>query len=343
MCGKSHKAVPMVASFTIEALDNQFAVATGSNVGVSPGASRFDHPPNSTQDLRITTQNGDADPRLFEVGDVYDVAWTGSGAGSLQNAVVVRSDTAGGDSGIVVFEGTNQNGDPAHVIWTPDFDLENWYWTYYGPSNPPNFYITDQNAAYTHEYICFDAGTRLHTPRGLMRAGQVRAGDKLCTWGGTAREVLWTGRRTVPGTGAAAPVRFARETIGNYAPVKLSPLHRVMVASARADLSFAAPEVLVPAISLVNGRTIRQVSRETVTYVHLLLDRHDILIAEGAPCESLLPGRRTRLLLTPQEREAVARMVGDRSYTAARPVLSRREAMQAARDWTAIRRAPVTF
>lgn len=36
-------------TITIEAIDSQFAAATGSNVNSGPGTSQFDYPPTSTQ------------------------------------------------------------------------------------------------------------------------------------------------------------------------------------------------------------------------------------------------------------------------------------------------------
>ena len=46
--------------------------------------------------------------------------------------------------------------------------------------------------------------------------------------------------------------------------------------------------VLIPIRLLANGRTVRQVPVDRVTYHHVELDRHDILLAEGLPVESYL-------------------------------------------------------
>jgi hypothetical protein len=51
---------------------------------------------------------------------------------------------------------------------------------------------------------------------------------------------------------------------------------------------------LVPVRYLINGGTIVQEDAHSVTYFHVELERHDILIAEGAPAESYLDtGNRT--------------------------------------------------
>ncbi|MEJ0019381.1 MAG: Hint domain-containing protein [Acetobacteraceae bacterium] len=45
---------------------------------------------------------------------------------------------------------------------------------------------------------------------------------------------------------------------------------------------------LIPVRYLVNGRQIRRLTRKTVTYWHVELDRHDVVLAEGLPVESYL-------------------------------------------------------
>jgi hypothetical protein len=54
--------------------------------------------------------------------------------------------------------------------------------------------------------------------------------------------------------------------------------------------------VLVPAEDLINGSTICAVDpgAEVAIYFHIELDRHDVLLADGAPCESLLASVETR-------------------------------------------------
>lgn len=46
--------------------------------------------------------------------------------------------------------------------------------------------------------------------------------------------------------------------------------------------------VLVPAGHLVNGATVIQEAVDSVRYFHIELDAHDVMLAEGLPCESYL-------------------------------------------------------
>jgi hypothetical protein len=107
--------------------------------------------------------------------------------------------------------------------------------------------------------------------------------------------------------------------------MRLSQQHRVMVASPMAELFFGHHEVLVPAKALINGCDIRLEPCRKVTYLHLLLEQHELLnAAGGAPCESLLPGDMADTLLS--EDLPRIRGLGPVCDRAARPILTYREA-----------------
>jgi hypothetical protein len=59
----------------------------------------------------------------------------------------------------------------------------------------------------------------------------------------------------------------------------LSPDHAVFV-----------DDVLIPIKRLINGTTVAQVQTAEATYFHIELETHDVLIAEGLPTESFMPG-----------------------------------------------------
>lgn len=310
---------------TFKGIDSEFGVSTGTHVNSGPGQSRFDYPPSGSTDLVVTSQDGDTDPNLYEVGETYTLSWTGAGNQIIQNATVIRSDDAPNDAGgVVVFEGLDQNGALAQVVWTPGFDLESWYDdnSFWGP---PNFYTSDQNAAYTHGYVCFAMGVIIQTPSGPKPVESLSVGMFVSTRDHGPRKILWAGRKTVVGTGRNAPVCFDPGVIGNRRLMRLSQQHRVMIASPMAELFFGHQEVLVPAKALINGRDIRLEPCREITYLHLLLEQHEILNAGGgASCESLLPGDMADTLLSKDLPEI--RGLGPVGDRAARPILTYREA-----------------
>lgn len=309
-------------SKTFEEIDRHFVVSSESNINFEPGNSRFDGPPIETFDLRITSLSDDTDPFLFEPDEIYSLSWsTASGTVTLAKARVLRSDLGMADgSGLVVFEGVDQGGTVFQLLWAPGIDLQSWFEFNAAEGNGSGFRSADQDAANSYRYICFAAGTMIMTDRGLQDVAGLRIGSKVLTLDHGFQPVIWMGRRTVPGIGPNAPVLCAVGSMGNRQPLVVSPQHRLLWASVRSDLMYGAPQVLVPAKALINGDTIRYALRPMVTYVHLMLERHEILnAADGAACESLLAGDMAQQVVGVPFAHGFARI-------AARPVLSYREA-----------------
>ncbi|MEQ3709363.1 MAG: Hint domain-containing protein [Tateyamaria sp.] len=137
---------------------------------------------------------------------------------------------------------------------------------------------------------CFVAGTRIRVPGGQVPVETLCVGDLVETRDHGAQRVRWVGSRTVTGQGAFAPVRIERGALGNADPLTVSPQHRIMIDDWRAGFYLGDDEVLCPARLLVNGDTITRETCPTVTYVHFMFDRHEIVYANGIAAESFLPG-----------------------------------------------------
>jgi hypothetical protein len=97
--------------------------------------------------------------------------------------------------------------------------------------------------------------------------------------------ITWIGHRRIdyrrhPEPQKIQPVLIAAHSFGPGAPGRdllLSPDHAVF-----------AEGVLIPVKHLINGSTIRQIVIPAVTYFHVALDRHGVILAEGLPVESYL-------------------------------------------------------
>lgn len=154
---------------------------------------------------------------------------------------------------------------------------------------------------------CYVAGTRISVPGGWRDVADLRPGDLVETRDNGAQPVLWAGTRRVAGTGTFAPVAFAPGTLGNTRLLLVSPQHRILLTDWRISLWFGTEEVLAAALHLVDGAEVRRVERAELSYVHLLLERHEVLNAEGAGAESLHLGPYTvGHLLGPSRREVEA-------------------------------------
>ncbi len=137
---------------------------------------------------------------------------------------------------------------------------------------------------------CFVAGTRVLTDGGERAVETLAAGDTLRTAAGRLAPVRWVGRMTVDPRRDrdAAPVCI---TAGAFAPGV--PCRDLLVSG---DHAVLIDGVLIPARALVNGATIRRAAATApVLYVHVELDRHDVLLAEGLAAETYLDtGNRAR-------------------------------------------------
>ncbi len=133
---------------------------------------------------------------------------------------------------------------------------------------------------------CFASGTPIRTVDGDVPVERLTVGTLLPTAAGrgTAR-VAWIGHRTVDcrrhrQPAQVLPVVIRRGAFGAGQPVAdvlLSPDHAVFVNG-----------VLIPVRHLVNGATIRRHPAGCLTYFHVELDRHDVILAAGLPVESFL-------------------------------------------------------
>ncbi len=140
-------------------------------------------------------------------------------------------------------------------------------------------------SAITVTAICYAAGTRILTPRGEKPIERLHRDELVMTLSGRPQPIRWIGRRRVdfrrhPNRQRVLPVRIAAHAFGPEQPKRnlvLSPDHAVYVEG-----------VLIPIRHLINGTTITQIERRAITYYHIELQQHDVLLADGMPAESYL-------------------------------------------------------
>ncbi len=188
---------------------------------------------------------------------------------------------------------------------------------------------------------CVTPGSLIATPRGARPVETLQAGDKVLTRDNGQQAIRWIGSKRVGGRDLAAaphlnPVLIQKGALGNGLPerdMRVSPNHRVLVASDRTALYFEDREVLVAAKHLVNHRGVHALQSTGISYIHFLCDRHEVVLSDGAWTESFQPGDRSLRGIGNAQRTEILELFpqlathrGVRRFPAARKVLSQEEA-----------------
>ncbi len=155
-----------------------------------------------------------------------------------------------------------------------------------------NFKLTDitagQSTSFTETYstACYAPGTRIATPGGEVAVEDLQIGDLVATVSGLAKPVKWIGRRSYAAAEVAEysnlrPVVIRKGALGSGLPRRdlvVSPMHALLIDGA-----------FVPVAALVNGVSIlRRETAGAAEYIHIELDQHDAIFAEGAPAETFV-------------------------------------------------------
>ncbi|SMR82376.1 Hemolysin-type calcium-binding repeat-containing protein [Aliiroseovarius halocynthiae] len=242
--------------------------------------------------------SGDDTVGDFNIGeDLLDVTALNDDTGNPVdvNDVTVTSDGEGGS--ILTFP----NGETVRLVGVPPSDL-------------------DTDAKLMDVGIpCFTAGTLVETPSGPARIEDLADGALVLTLDANsgrpiAKPLLRSYHRRIDTDALAAnpklhPVRITAGALGDGMPKRdlhVSRQHRMLVSSKITCRMFGARDVLIPAIKLTVLPGIYVDDQvDAVTYVHLLFDTHEVLIAEGAPSESLYTGPEALNAIAPEARDEI--------------------------------------
>ncbi len=146
---------------------------------------------------------------------------------------------------------------------------------------------------------CFVAGTLIEGADGPIAVEDLRVGQLVRTQTNGLAKVLWIGDRKF-GAGDLEqcewlrPICIRKSSFGPGQPSRdlfVSPQHRICLSGWRAELLFGEEKVLVPASFLVDEiKVFRVDDLQPVHYFHFIVDKHEIVFAEGLAAETLFPG-----------------------------------------------------
>ncbi|MTH76786.1 calcium-binding protein [Paracoccus aestuariivivens] len=164
------------------------------------------------------------------------------------------------------------------------------------------------------DVICFVRGTLIDTPDGPRAIEDLEVGDLVLTKDHGPQPIRWKGSRLVGGRSLERhtnllPIRIKAGAFGPSIPEQdlvVSPQHRVLISSRVVRQMFDTDEVLVSAKKLLGFPGVTQDVVTSVEYFHILLDRHEVVRANGAWSETLLTGPMALRTLGPEACREIA-------------------------------------
>jgi autotransporter passenger strand-loop-strand repeat protein len=138
---------------------------------------------------------------------------------------------------------------------------------------------------------CYCPGTLITTDKGDVPVEALTTGDHVLTHAGELRPIKWIGRRSygsrfVIGRKDILPVRIKAGALGLDASGASLPRRDLWISPHHA---MYLDGVLIEAKDLLNGVSVVQAEQaDDVTYIHIELDSHDVILAEGAWSETFL-------------------------------------------------------
>lgn len=162
--------------------------------------------------------------------------------------------------------------------------------------------------------ICFTEGTRIATMSGSIAVETLKLGDLVLTKDNGPQPIEWIGKRHMSGARLFAmprlrPVRLRAGALGIEQPdleLLVSPEHRMLVTGRVALDLFNTPEVLVAAKDLIDHRlVVTDTIAPSVTYIHLLLPKHNVVWANGVATESFHPADSALSSLSAEDRSTL--------------------------------------
>lgn len=185
-----------------------------------------------------------------------------------------------------------------------------------------------KNNLYTDFVSCFTPGTQIATVRGPVPVEALVAGDLIHTADHGPQPLRAVLSREISAAELAvrpqlAPIRLGAGALGAQLPDRemyVSPQHRFVVTSPIVQRMFGTDDALIAACKLQMLPGIdRRTEPQGVTYFHLVLDRHEVIFANGAPTESLYLGPCAVAALAPDARRELEIIFPDLSLAGPPP------------------------
>ncbi|MCA0043583.1 Hint domain-containing protein [Celeribacter litoreus] len=167
--------------------------------------------------------------------------------------------------------------------------------------------------------ICLLKGTLIRTPFGDRPIEVLKEGDLVLTASGAQKPIRYVTYQRFRTTASAdrlgaRPRCIPADFFGEGQPTRdlyLSINHRVALSGAEVELLFGTEQAFAPAKFLSEIEASEQETGKWIHWYNLLLDEHEIIIANGQPVESLFLGEVSSENLSARDRNEIEERFGD--------------------------------
>jgi Ca2+-binding RTX toxin-like protein len=242
---------------------------------------------------------------FFQGGDGSDIFIVGIGD-------TINGDESGDETDTIDLTGLGRH----NIIYDP-LNPENGIIQFLDIFGNVNGIITFQNIE--NVIACFTPGCQIATGKGLIAVEALQPGDLVVTRDHGLQPVRWIGSRSLSARELMAdptlhPVLIRKDALGPGCPdrdMMVSRQHRMLMRGPTAELLFGSPEVLVRAAHLIGLPGVTSLAPPGVTYLHVLFDRHEVILADNAWSESFQPGDRTLEGMDTAQRDELDKLFPD--------------------------------
>ena len=297
-------------------------------IGIEQGGKSI----NNTYFSPEFSSNGHYIDGLSQNDTIYETSWSASGKLNIAN----NNNICLNGNNSPVYNQTNNNPPPNQSIWLTNGLTRVTVGTTGQFINP----TINTNHNYSIDYVpglntdnpqpCYLCGTMIETRDGLKAIEEIRAGDMVYAYEGSARvlkPVTWVGsghhsvRRNRPDDVAGYAIHIVKDALADNIPYKdmrITPEHCLYI-----------DEKFIPARMLVNHHSIRyDYSKTEYTYYHLELEKHGVIKADGVLSESYLNTDNHKNFHNPEKVVQLRQETKDWAQDAAAPLETSREAVE---------------
>ena len=314
---------------------------SGDIVALSPGGAGYGGGISSGYDTNNNSSNDqmllDGVLKTHDATMLFDATITYPD-GSTQTVTAVLFQTTDGD--VYLSPEISNNADEAALEAGPIQSITLNAPLYAGGVNGQGYYLFGDRAP--ADFVpCFTLGTRIATATGERNVEDLRIGDRVFTRDNGVQTLRWIGRRDLNKAALAQkpdfmPVLIQKDALGHNLPERdllVSPNHRILVTGPKAELFFEEKEVLVAAKYMTDLPKIDVVQTSQISYIHIMFERHEVVLSNGAWTESFQPADYAIRGLESEQQTEIFELfpelsdLSDRAtWSSARRVLKRHEA-----------------